>query len=1138
MPFKPVSFTTVLEEELKELKARRAALATPDAVPETEPAAAPPLPPVSDQHEAERVLHLAHAFGAFGVGLSGGGIRSATFNLGILQGLSQRNLLPYIDYLSTVSGGGYIGTWLHSVIRRKHGGNPVLAGGALNRPVPGPAKDDPVTFLRKYSNYLAPRWNLLSADAWVIGCIWLRNMFLNQLILVPFLAALVALALLIRDGFRSVSNNLDGFEAKLVVLAGFAALGLGVIWAVRSLRRVSGRERPTDGKWPSPWPTILGVLGFGWFLFPVHPAGLHHPLFECVVFTLLFFLHQYAGGFKDCFLKQRASEPQGVVPRLIFHLIWMPAVSGLATTALLEGAASKYLIGMPGGSWQQVVWGPPLLTFVIYMGATLHIGLMGVDFPDESREWLARIAATGSLIGFGWMALVGLSVYGPYLVTSFAGKHGPAAAALLATWGGSILAGLLAANSAKTNGGTNRIGNSLLKIVPALLMVGILIFIAGVCHWALALGIPRPPVVAAKADSTIVAVTVIKPPDQSADVTIDTPQTYANWFAWAHTFAEQDLTVLRQSIAATGDLRLMTPSELLHLVEGRVWLLFLGCCALAGLLPLRFNVNEFSMHHFYKNRLVRCYPGAGNAKDRRPNPFTGFDPKDDLLLERLRARYRNPEKPTEPRYLGPYPIVNTTLNLNAGSELATQERKANSFVFTPLYCGFIPTGDSTNEVRYAKDGYIRTTGFYNDGGPRIGTAMAISGAAANPNWGYHTSAPVAFLLTMFNVRLGWWVGNTRVVPTGSPFEPKLPWRRPGPRYSLFWLLWELLGQTTDHSAYVNLSDGGHFENLGLYELVRRRCRYIVIGDGEQDGDYTFESLGGAIRKCRADFGVEIDIDIEQIRSKEAAKRTHCVVGTIKYPEKRRHGRAAIAKAGAGNDTVRATDLQHRGWILYLKSSLTGDEPEDVKQYKDSHPDFPQESTMNQFFTESQFESYRRLGLHVVETVFKDVEDKAIPDGAKDRRQTLDAVFQRLAALWYGEPALAAGVATSLNKQYSDLVERLSKDPDLRFLDTTFLSNGTPAPVPAGRDPEVQRKAFFFIVDMIQVMENAWFDLALDKEANRNHPKFQGWMRTFGLWKDAPLFEDAWGKVRKNYNPLFQYFVDKLEKPKRRPGPTP
>ncbi len=425
-PFKPVSFTTVLEEELKELKVRRAALATPGAVPETDPAATPPQHPHSEKKETERVLHMAHAFGAFGVGFSGGGIRSATFNLGILQGLAKRNLLPYVDYLSTVSGGGYIGTWLHSVIRRKHEGDPVTAGAALNRPVPGPAKDDPVTFLRKYSNYLAPRWNLLSTDAWVIGCIWLRNMFLNQLILVPFLAALVALALLIRDGFRSVSNNLDGFAAKLVVLAGFAALGLGVIWAVRSLRRVSGRERPTDDKWPSPWPTILGVLGFGWFLFPVHPEGLHHPLLECILFTLLFFLHQYAGGFKDCFLKQRASEPQGVVPRLVIHLIWMPIVSGIATTALLEAATSKYLIGMPGGSWQQVVWGPPLLTAVIYAGATLHVGLMGADFPDESREWLARIAATGSLLCFGWMAFVGLSVYGPYLVTSFAGKHGPA----------------------------------------------------------------------------------------------------------------------------------------------------------------------------------------------------------------------------------------------------------------------------------------------------------------------------------------------------------------------------------------------------------------------------------------------------------------------------------------------------------------------------------------------------------------------------------------------------------------------------------------------------------------------------------------------------------------------------------------
>ena len=108
---------------------------------------------------------------------------------------------------------------------------------------------------------------------------------------------------------------------------------------------------------------------------------------------------------------------------------------------------------------------------------------------------------------------------------------------------------------------------------------------------------------------------------------------------------------------------------------------------------------------------------------------------------------------------------------------------------------------------------------------------------------------------MFNVRLGWWLGNPRA---------RYTWRYSSPRIGLAYMLGELFGITSTSSNYVSLSDGGHFENLGIYELVRRRCRYIIVGDAEQDGDFTFGGLGSAIRRCRADFGVEIDIDISAI----------------------------------------------------------------------------------------------------------------------------------------------------------------------------------------------------------------------------------------------------------------------------------
>ena len=157
------------------------------------------------------------------------------------------------------------------------------------------------------------------------------------------------------------------------------------------------------------------------------------------------------------------------------------------------------------------------------------------------------------------------------------------------------------------------------------------------------------------------------------------------------------------------------------------------------------------------------------------------------------------------------------------------------------------------------------------------------------------------------------------------------------------LLRELFGLTSDRSPYVFLSDGGHFENLGLYEMVRRRCHFIVVSDAGCDPEYTFEDLSNAVRKIRIDFSVPIDISLNEIGTRSAS---HLAIGRIRYS----------AVDGAVDD----------GILLYMKATLSGDEPPDVLNYARSHPAFPHESTSNQFFNEDQFESYRMLGLHTIE----------------------------------------------------------------------------------------------------------------------------------------------------------------------------
>jgi hypothetical protein len=164
---------------------------------------------------------------------------------------------------------------------------------------------------------------------------------------------------------------------------------------------------------------------------------------------------------------------------------------------------------------------------------------------------------------------------------------------------------------------------------------------------------------------------------------------------------------------------------------------------------------------------------------------------------------------------------------------------------------------------------------------------------------------------------------------------------------------EGFGLTDDTSRYVLLSDGGHFDNLGLYEMVLRRCRFIVVVDASQDENATFDDIGATVRKIRIDLGIDIVFERPVAIYKkghpeiEKGNGRYCAVATIRYPD------------GDGDP---------RGVLLYIKPGILGDEPRDVIQYAIANPAFPHQSTLDQLFDESQFESYRRLGEHVVDSL--------------------------------------------------------------------------------------------------------------------------------------------------------------------------
>jgi hypothetical protein len=289
-------------------------------------------------------------------------------------------------------------------------------------------------------------------------------------------------------------------------------------------------------------------------------------------------------------------------------------------------------------------------------------------------------------------------------------------------------------------------------------------------------------------------------------------------------------------------------------------------------------------------------------------------------------------------------VVNLTLNLVHGKRLAWQERKAAPFVVTPLHSGNYYLG------------YRKSRDYGGPEGISIGTAAAISGAAVSPNMGYSSSPLTALLLTLFNVRLGWWLGNPGIAGSDT-------YQREEPKFSLRPLLSEALGLTDDRSRYVYLSDGGHFENMGLFEMVLRRCQFIVCTDAGADPDYQFEDLANAVRKIRIDLGIRIEFDTMPIHRPKAADDSsgrYCARARIRYGD---------LDSGAPD-----------GILILFKPVLCGKEPQDVAHYAAQNKVFPQEPTADQFFGESQFESYRMLGEHAVLTALGD-------DLAKDQPWT-------------------------------------------------------------------------------------------------------------------------------------------------------
>jgi hypothetical protein len=323
---------------------------------------------------------------------------------------------------------------------------------------------------------------------------------------------------------------------------------------------------------------------------------------------------------------------------------------------------------------------------------------------------------------------------------------------------------------------------------------------------------------------------------------------------------------------------------------------------------LFMDVNLTSPHGFYRDRLSRVFLFRVSSDDE-------IEQNDRQKLSDL----------NRPGTKAPYHLVNTALNLHGSRDPSLRGRNAGFFVFSKRYTGSPQTGYCPTTTLEDLDGHLD-----------LGTAMAVSGAAAAPNMGVTTVPSLVFLMTLLNIRLGYWLPNPSFVRSSSGLQRLLLRRGAGPLQ----VMRESISGLHDRGSHVNVSDGGHLENLAVYELLRRRCQFIVSVDAGADPKHGFGALVRLIRFAKIDMGIKIEIDLSDLeKDQHGLCRRHWAMGTIRY----------------GKDQV--------GHLLYVKASLTGDENPYVREYAEQHPLFPHESTANQFFTEPQFEAYRSLGYH-------------------------------------------------------------------------------------------------------------------------------------------------------------------------------
>jgi len=844
--------------------------------------------------------------------LSGGGIRSATFCLGAVQALAARRMLGEFHYLSTVSGGGFAGGWLQTFI---------LECGGIAEAERRLARSGKEVFakLRRYTNYLTPEVGLLSRDTWAGIVLYVRNTILNWLIIFPLLLFIPLALLTYRTALEAASRS----TLWLPLSVGSAALLVATFNACRMLPshrpRLAGVTAYASPAFIAGWiltPTCLWSLALPFTFRALFEHGLPVSTLRLYSLGFWYFVVQAVGYLCGMAWQKAQGHPgqwlyeKNMGAWLVSSLVSAAIIvtcTALTVTWLVGDDIAAFDAGQAQVSQALTVLGPPILIVAHLLQGVVFMGFRrSAERADLDREWVARIDGQLLLAAVGWTSLCLCCLIVSAVALGRDDAQIPALFSALSALGTGPAAAVLGKQvfaRTQTLAAKGRMDDLLMVGLSAMAAIfGISLFaLLGWCLGRL-LGSAH---------------------DWWGDCLL--PRA-----AYDHSDPAGRCAI--------------NPYGMILILNLMVAGVLAGAIRLFG----GVNVNRFSMHGVYRNRLTRGFLGSARTR-RDADPFTDFDEDDSPRIAELG---------TERRLL---PVVNMTLNLTDILRTEWAERKAASFTATPFACGSAILdrahgGRDAQRPDGPRGAYIRTTDFAGmetgsdrvsaGKGPLLGGLLTISGAAVSPNWGYHSSRLIAFLMTLFNVRLGAWLPNPAVARREDLRLAK-------PRNSVLALLSELGGRSTDVRQAIYLSDGGHFDNLGLYEMLRRRCARIVVIDAGQDEKCTFFDLGNVIRKAEVDGLAKIQMGDMRIVSRAAIEREGKRAGALGYAQ------GTITYPGALDPAS----------LIYIKPSFLEDIPAEVRAYGATSPAFPHESTANQWFSESQFESYRALGFHQVSRMF-------------------------------------------------------------------------------------------------------------------------------------------------------------------------